>query len=129
MTASLTKQGRQLAGKVLFYQSIISVIVSVLFAVFLGINSGISAAYGGATCLIPSFIFAHLAFKYAGASRNELVVRSFNKGSKLKMFLTIILFILVYQWANLQAMPLLVSYVITLLAQWPIIIFMSRVND
>ena len=128
MTASLTKQGRQLAGKVLFYQGVISVIVSVLFAAFLGINYGISAAYGGAICLIPGFIFAHLAFKYAGASHNELVVRSFNKGSKLKMFLTIILFIVVYQWAHLQAMPLLVSYVLTLLAQWPVIIFMSRVK-
>ncbi|MFT4836940.1 MAG: ATP synthase protein I [Psychromonas sp.] len=128
MTASLTKQGRQLAGKVIFYQSMIGLILSAFFTVFLGINSGISAVYGSITCLVPSFIFSKLAFKYAGASQNELVVRSFNKGSKLKIFLTIILFILVYQWANLQAMPLLVCYVITLLAQWPIIIFMGRVN-
>jgi ATP synthase protein I len=128
MTASLTKQGRQLAGKVIFYQSIIGLILSVFFTILLGINSGISAGYGSFTCLLPSILFSKLAFKYAGASRNELVVRSFSKGSKLKMFLTIILFILVYQWAHLQAMPLLVCYVITLLAQWPIIIFMGRVN-
>jgi ATP synthase protein I len=129
MATSLTKQGRQLAAKVIFFQSIVAIILSVIFAVILGKNSGISALYGAAACLLPGIVFAHLAFKYAGASRNQLVVRSFNKGSKLKFFLTIIIFVMAYQWGNVQAMPLIVSYVVTLLAQWPIIILMSRVKS
>jgi ATP synthase protein I len=128
MATSLTKQGRQLAAKVIFFQAFIAIIVSTMFAVFLGKNSGISAVCGALACLLPAIVFAHLAFKYAGASRNQLVVRSFNKGSKLKFFLTILLFMMAYQWANIQAMPLIVSYVVTLLAQWPMIILMSRVK-
>lgn len=128
MATSLTKRGRQLAGKVIFFQVIIAIIASTIFAVFLDKNSGISAVYGALACLLPAIVFAHLAFKYAGASRNQLVIRSFNKGSKLKFFLTILLFVMAYQWEDVQAMPLLVSYVITLLAQWPIIILVSRVK-
>ena len=73
-------------------------------------------------------VFAFLAFKYAGASQNKLVVRNFNKGSKLKFIITIVLFVMAYKSPNLQPLPLLISYVITLMAQWPIIILVSRAN-
>ncbi|MFT4994461.1 MAG: ATP synthase protein I [Paraglaciecola sp.] len=128
MPTNLTKVGRQLAGKVIFFQLIVAIIASTMFSVFLGINSGISAVCGALACLLPGMVFAHLAFKYAGASRNQLVVRSFNQGSKLKLLLTILIFMMAYQWTGIQAMPLLVSYVLTLLAQWPIIILVSRVK-
>jgi ATP synthase protein I len=55
-------------------------------------------------------------------------VRGFNKGSKLKFIITIVMFVMVYKWPNLQPLPLLISYFVTLMAQWPIIIFLSRVN-
>jgi len=128
MATSLTKQGRQLAAKVIFFQIIVAVVASTIFSVFLGKNGGISAVCGALACLLPAMVFAQLAFKYAGASQNQLVVRSFNQGSKLKLFLTILIFVMAYQWTDIQAMPLLVSYVITLLAQWPIIILVSRVK-
>lgn len=91
--------------------------------------SALSALLGGLICILPGLLFAHFAFKYAGASNNELVVRQFNKGSKLKFLATILLFMLVYQWPNLQVMPLIVTYIITLFAQWPIILITSRVKD
>ena len=128
MVTSLTKKGRNLAIKVLFYQSLIVIILTFLFGVFYGKYSGISAFYGGFICLISGIVFALLAFKYAGASQNHLVVRSFNKGSRLKFVFTIVMFVMVYKLSNLQPLPLLISYVITLMVQWPIIIFLSRVD-
>ena len=128
MATSLTKEGRQLARKVLFYQALIVTLFTLLFTVFLGKYSGISALYGGVICLVTGAVFAFLAFRFAGASQNQLVVRSFNKGSKLKFIITIVMFVMVYKWQNLQPLPLLVSYFVTLMAQWPIIIFLSRVN-
>ncbi|WP_339724098.1 ATP synthase subunit I [uncultured Paraglaciecola sp.] len=128
MATSLAQEGRQLAKKVLFYQSLIAVVLAFIFTFYYGKNSGISALYGGLICVLPGMIFAFLAFRYAGANQNKLVVRSFNKGSKLKFIFTIVLFVLVYKWSNLQPLPLLVSYVVTLMAQWPIIILVSRVN-
>tara|TARA_R110000751_G_scaffold307898_1_gene434180 strand:+ start:76669 stop:77058 length:390 start_codon:yes stop_codon:yes gene_type:complete len=128
LATSLAQEGRQLAKKVLFYQSLIAVVLAFIFTFYYGKNSGISALYGGLICVLPGMIFAFLAFRYAGANQNKLVVRSFNKGSKLKFIFTIVLFVLVYKWSNLQPLPLLVSYVVTLMAQWPIIILVSRVN-
>jgi ATP synthase protein I len=128
LATSLTQEGRKLAIKVLIYQSITAIVLTLFFIFYFGIYSGISAFYGGLICILPGMIFAFLAFRYAGASKNKLVVRSFNKGSKLKFIFTIVLFFVVYKWPDLQPLPLLISYVVTLMAQWPIIIIVSRVN-
>ena len=128
MVTNLAQEGRQLARKVLFYQSLIAMTLACIFFLFLDKYSGISALYGGLICVFPGMVFAFLAFRYAGASQNKLVVRNFNKGSKLKFIITIVLFVMAYKSPNLQPLPLLISYVITLMAQWPIIILVSRVN-
>jgi ATP synthase protein I len=128
LATSLSEEGRQLARKILFYQAVIVILFTVLFTTFLGKFSGISALYGGLICLVTGAVFAFLAFRYAGASQNQLVVRSFNKGSKLKFLFTIVMFVVVYKWPNLQPLPLLISYFVTLMAQWPIIILLSRVD-
>jgi len=128
LVTNLAQEGRQLARKVLFYQSLIAMTLACIFFLFLDKYSGISALYGGLICVLPGMVFAFLAFKYAGASQNKLVVRNFNKGSKLKFIITIVLFVMAYKWPNLQPIPLIVSYVVTLMVQWPIIIFISRVD-
>ena len=128
MATILGQEGRQLATKVLFYQSLMAMFFTLFFTLYSGKYSGISALYGGLICVLPGMIFAFLAFRYAGASQNKLVVRSFNKGSKLKFIFTIVLFVMAYKWSNLQPLPLLISYVVTLMAQWPIIILVSRVS-
>lgn len=128
MATSLAKEGRQLATKVLFYQSLIAIVLTVLFTLYSDKYSGLSAIYGGLVCVLPGAVFAFLAFRYAGASQIKLVVQSFNKGSKLKFIFSIVLFVMLFQWPNLQPLPLLISYVVTLMAQWPIIILVSRVR-
>jgi ATP synthase protein I len=124
----LAQEGRQLARKVLFYQSLIAIVLAFILFLLLGKYSGLSALYGGMICVVPGMAFAFLAFRYAGASQNKLVIRSFSKGSKLKFIITIVLFVVAYKWSNLQPLALLISYVVTLMAQWPIIILVSRVS-
>lgn len=128
MATNLAQEGRKLAKKVLFLQSIVALILALFYTIFYGKYEGLSAFYGGLICIFPSAVFAFLVFKYAGASKFKLVVRSFNKGSKLKFIFTIMLFIFIYRWQNLQPLVLLVSYVLTQAAQWPIIIFLNRVK-
>jgi ATP synthase protein I len=128
LVTSLAQEGRQLARKVLFYQSLIAIFLAFIFSVFIGKYTGISVLYGGFTCVVPGTVFALLAFRYAGASQNQLVVRSFNKGSKLKFLITIVMFAVIFRWPNLQPLPLFISYFVTLMVQWPIIIFLSRAD-
>jgi|TARA_R110000744_G_scaffold253826_7_gene369572 ATP synthase protein I len=129
LIASLTASGRALAKHIFYCQVIVIIVLSVFFAVFFGHNSAISSLLGGVICMLPSAIFAYFAFRYAGASKNKLVVQQFNKGSKLKFFTTIIFFIVVYQWKDVQPLPLLLSYVVTLVSQWPAILFLGRVRN
>ncbi len=124
----MTQVGRNLARNILFFQSLIVVFIALLFTVCSGKYSGLSALYGGMICLVSGAVFAFLVFRYAGASQNELVVRSFNKGRKLKFIFTIVMFVVVYRWPNLQPLPLLISYFVTLMVQWPIIIILSRIE-
>ncbi|WP_235310745.1 ATP synthase subunit I [Paraglaciecola algarum] len=124
----MPQEGRLLAKKILFFQSLVAIILALVYTVFSGKYDGLSALYGGLICVLPGVVFAFLVFRYAGASQIKLVVRSFNKGSKLKFLFTILMFILVYRWQNLQPLTLLITYVVTLMAQWPIIIFLNRVT-
>ena len=124
----MTQEGRNLARNILFFQSLIVVFIALLFTVCSGKYSGLSALYGGMICLVSGTVFAFLAFRYAGASQNQLVVRSFNKGSKLKFLITIVMFAAIFRWPNLQPLPLFISYFVTLMVQWPIIIFLSRAD-
>jgi ATP synthase protein I len=128
LVTSLAQEGRQLARKVLFYQWLVAILLALIFFVFIGKYTGISALYGGLICVVPGKVFAFLAFRYAGASQNQLVVRSFNKGSKLKFLITIVMFAVIFRWPNLQPLPLFISYFVTLMVQWPIIIFLSRAD-
>ncbi|MFT5815924.1 MAG: ATP synthase protein I [Psychroserpens sp.] len=128
LVTSLAQEGRQLARKVLFYQSLIAIFLAFIFSVFIGKYTGISVLYGGFICVVSGTVFAFLAFRYAGASQNQLVVRSFNKGSKLKFLITIVMFAAIFRWPNLQPLPLFISYFVTLMVQWPIIIFLSRAD-
>ncbi|MGO4892264.1 ATP synthase subunit I [Flavobacterium sp. W21_SRS_FM6] len=128
MAVSLVLEGQKLARKVIIYQSILAIVIALFFTFYGGKNSGLSAAYGAVSVILPSMIYAYFAFRYAGARQNKLVVRSFNKGSKIKFILTIVLFVFIYRWQNVDIMALMVSFTIVLLGQWPIIILVSRVK-
>ncbi|MEP7705768.1 ATP synthase subunit I [Paraglaciecola sp. 25GB23A] len=128
MAANLVQEGQKIARKVLIYQSILAAVIALLFTLMIGGNSGISATYGGMIAIVSHFIFAHFTFKHAGARQNNLVVRSFNKGNKIKFILTVVLFALAYRWPFLNIMALMVTYIAVLIGQWPIMILVSRVQ-
>lgn len=128
MAAKLAEKGRQLATKVLIFQSMVAVIVAVLFTLAVGQKAGLSAVYGGLVSIIPSLVFARFAFRYAGASQNELVVRSFSQGSKLKLLVTILLFVGAFRWLEAIPMPLFSGFALTMATQW-VALFVLRNND
>jgi ATP synthase protein I len=109
----LAGHGINLAKKGLLFQIITALVILVIAAVAGGGHSAMSAAAGALVSIIPTLVFSAFAFRYAGASKNALVARSFSQGSKLKLALTIILFVVTF--AGLDAAPLevFVAFVIT----------------
>lgn len=124
----MTTAGRKLAKDILYCQIAVVLVTASLFVMILGKYAALSALLGGFICILPSLIFALFAFRYAGASNNKLVVRQFSNGTKLKFLATLVLFMAAFQWQGLQVLPMLVCYVITMIAQWPIILIISRVK-
>lgn len=113
MTNKLAKRGITLAKKGLLFQ-IVTATVMVAFAAHIGgAISAISAVTGALISILPKTVFTAFAFRYAGASKNELVARSFSQGSKMKLALTIILFVIAFRFLHVMPLVLFMAFVIT----------------
>ena len=113
MTNKLAKRGLDLAKKGLLFQAITAIVITGLAGVAGGSHSAISAAAGTLISILPNIVFAIFAFRYAGASKNELVARSFSQGSKMKLALTIILFVIAFKGLNVSPLEIFMAFVIT----------------
>lgn len=71
-----------------------------------------SALAGGAIAIIPNFVFALYAFRFAGASASKKVMDSFFKGAKIKMILTALLFALSFKFITLSLVAFFTTYVL-----------------
>lgn len=113
MTNKLAKRGITLARKGLLFQ-IVTATVMIAFAALIGGEiSAISAASGALISILPKIVFTAFAFRYAGASKNELVARSFGQGSKMKLALTIFLFVIAFRFLHVVPLVLFMAFVIT----------------
>lgn len=119
MPSKLALPGIKFAKKMLALQSLV-VIFCTLVALFFGVTSALSALLGGLAAILPNIVFAVFAFRFAGATQNQLVYKSFKTGSKLKLILTTVIFILIYRWPDVQVIPLFITFVISMLGHWVI---------
>lgn len=113
MTNKLAKRGLDLAKKGLLIQAVTALFVTAFAAAAGGSHSAMSAAAGALISILPNSVFMAFAFRYAGASKNDLVARSFSQGSKLKLALTIILFVIAFKGLNAAPLEIFMAFVIT----------------
>lgn len=118
MLSVLAKPGITIAKKMLVLQFLVAISCTLIAWLLISDVGAISALLGGVTAILPNMLFVAFAFRYAGARQIQLVYKSFQQGSKLKLALTIVLFLLILRWPNVQAMPLFGTFVITMLSQW-----------
>jgi len=112
VTNKLAKRGLELAKKGLLFQAVTALFVTAFAAAAGGSHSAMSAAAGALISILPNGVFMAFAFRYAGASKN-LVARSFSQGSKLKLALTIILFVIAFKGLNAAPLEIFMAFVIT----------------
>lgn len=117
MQQELASQGRSLAKKGIFVQVIVSLILCI-FALFFKPTILIAILLGCLSFLIPQSIFAYWVFRYAGATKNEIVAQSFSQGMKIKLILTSVFFIVAYSQFNAHPLPLLGAYATVMVSQW-----------
>ncbi|WP_232373445.1 ATP synthase subunit I [Alteromonas sp. RKMC-009] len=77
-----------------------------------------SAAIGAFISILPNAIFALFAFRYSGASKNELVVRSFSQGAKLRLVLAVILFVVAFKFLHAIPEAVFAAFAVTTVSYW-----------
>ena len=106
----LAKPGREFAFRQILLSIIIVLTCSVATYFIWGLSFAHSVLTGGAISIIPNFVFAHKAFKYAGARSSEKVINSFYAGEKIKIVLTVILLALAFKFLAFQPVPFFTSF-------------------
>ena len=108
----LVKPGKELARRQLALTLVLTLISIAINYIYWGLSHAYSALAGGSVGIIPNFIFALYAFKYAGASASKRVMDSFFKGVKVKMVLTALLFALSFKYLTLSLIPFFTTYIL-----------------
>lgn len=106
----LVKPGRKFAYQQIGLSIILVILCSLMSYMILGSAQASSVLAGGAIGILPNYIFALKAFKYAGATASKLVVESFFSGVKLKMLVTAVLFALAFKFLAILPIAFFTSY-------------------
>ncbi len=110
--------GKQLAERILQIQIIVVLLTSLVVWFVSDYINGIAAAWGGFSAIVSFRIFARLAFSISGARMAQLTVRAFYLGEALKLVTGLTLLVVGLAILRLQAEPLLLSFVLTLVPVW-----------
>ena len=112
----MAARGMSTVAKILSYQVLIIMVVSLGFAVG-GWQKALSSILGGSAALVPNLYFA---LKISGSEGKDarIILRSFYIGESVKLSLTAALFIMIFQIPGIEILPLLAGYIAALSVFW-----------
>ena len=114
----LAGAGKKLARHALQIQVIVMTLLVIISAWAMSVEVAKSAALGALISILPNAIFALFAFRYSGASKNELVVRSFSQGAKLRLVLAVILFVVAFKFLHAIPEAVFAAFAVTTVSYW-----------
>lgn len=117
MQLDVAAPGKQLAKTGILVQLVVMIIMLVFIALTFSEHL-IAVAIGSLSYVIPHSIFSYWVFRYAGATKNQLVAQSFSQGMKIKLILTSLLFFVAYSFFHTNPLFLLGSYATIMVSQW-----------
>ncbi|AXR04901.1 ATP synthase subunit I [Salinimonas sediminis] len=118
MRPDLAANGKKIAKRAIATQALVSTILSAIFMLSMGFLPGLSVFTGALISILPNSVFAVFAFRYAGARQNQQVARSFSQGAKVKLALSIILFVIAFKGLNVIPLALFLGYAIATVSYW-----------
>ncbi len=103
--------------KIIAYQIVITLSVSLVFSLTLGVLYGEFAFLGGLIAVIPN---VYLGMRLINSLKLEAkkFINSFYASESIKLFITALLFFLVFKMPNIKLLPLLTCYVSALSVFW-----------
>ncbi len=130
MSSVLSAQLKSQAYKIWYLQLLGVLAVSALSFIW-GWQSAYSALVGGLVQLIPAWVLIQFGFRHAGARAAKKIVQNFFFGEFLKIFLTIILFVIVFKFIPVSIGFLFIGFGASLLMFWiaPVLVKRKPLND
>ena len=117
-TGEINQAGKRLAKKILQIQLGLWGIVGIATLVLWGREWAIASCYGAVTAIIPQRIFSLLAFAFGGVRYAELSAFAFQLGESVKLFLTMVMFALIFAISGTEPKVVLLSYMLVMLPSW-----------
>lgn len=118
MVDKLAKKGQISGLKMVAFQLLLVLSLALISTVFFSNKAGYSALFGGITFLLPNFIFVWMAFAHAGARQSRKVLRGFYAGEAIKLFLTVLLFVVFLKYGVLSLSAFYISFSLLVISQW-----------
>ena len=99
-------------------QLLITLLTALLALANKGTTASLSALLGGLISVIPNAYFATQLFRHHGAQAAKKIVRGFYKGEAAKLFLTMILFALVFKFVHIVPWLFFAVYIAVQMVLW-----------
>jgi len=114
----LAATGKSIAKRAIAVQAIVTVVIAIVAGLATDTKIGISVFFGALISLLPNMVFAIFAFRFSGARHNQQVARSFSQGAKVKLALSIILFVIAFNWLEASPLALFAGFAVATVSHW-----------
>ena len=114
----LAATGKSIAKRAIAVQAIVTLVIAIVTGIVTDTKIGISVFFGALISLLPNIIFAIFAFRFSGARHNQQVARSFSQGAKVKLALSIILFVIAFNWLEASPQALFAGFAVATVSHW-----------
>ena len=104
-------------NKILILQALVVSILTVGFILFASVQKAISPGLGGLVALVPNIYLASRVHVASGKSAKH-ILRAFYSAEVKKIFLTVALFCIVFQFPGINLLTLLLGFVAVLSVHW-----------
>lgn len=112
----------QTTVKIFAVQAIITLAAAFTALVFADFKAAYSALVGGGINILATMVFALRVFSVRPGAPANRMARAFYIGEAIKLLVTVGLFLAVLLWLNVLFLPLFLTYAITMLAFWLVLL-------
>ncbi len=106
-------QFKALKYKIFWTQIALALVVGGVGWLYQGLYSSLSLCLGSLLTIIPSFVFASFYPLQTTKMQAKSILKRLYWAEAVKLLVTVLLFILIFQWQDLKVPQLFISFIIT----------------
>ncbi len=118
LLTTVQKKLQHEALMLVFWQLIITILLSLAIVLIKGLSNGYSTFLGAAAYVLPNFIFAWRVFSNSGSRISDRFMINFLLGEFTKLVLSAIFFILIVKYLPVNMIFVMLGYALAIFSFW-----------